>query len=113
MSKYGNESTLMAHVQFDSRAEGEYYLYMLSQVDEGAIKDLHIQPRYELQPAFVYQGKTVQPIVYVGDFDFLDVATGKRVVVDVKGFATKEFKLKAKLFRFKYPDIELRIVEVG
>jgi hypothetical protein len=58
-----------------------------------------------------------RPIYYVADFDFIEVMTDKRVVVDVKGgkagkgTETAVFRLKAKLFRFKYPGIELRIVE--
>jgi hypothetical protein len=41
--------------------------------------------------------------------DWVYVEDGRTVVEDYKGFQTAVFKLKAKIFRFKFPDIELRL----
>ena len=36
---------------------------------------------------------------------------GKVIVEDVKGMETKEFKIKRKLFEYKYPDLELKLIK--
>jgi hypothetical protein len=36
---------------------------------------------------------------------------GKMVVEDVKGMETKEFKLKKKIFEYKYPNIDFRLIK--
>jgi hypothetical protein len=35
---------------------------------------------------------------------------GKTVVEDVKGVETEVFKLKKKIFEYKYPNLELKII---
>jgi hypothetical protein len=35
---------------------------------------------------------------------------GKKIVEDVKGMETDVFKLKRKLFEYKYPEMELKII---
>ena len=63
---------------------------------------IEIQPRYELIPKFGDQRKTE----YIADFAlYLD--NDLIEVIDVKGMATTTAKLKAKLFRYKYPDVKL------
>ena len=36
---------------------------------------------------------------------------GKVIVEDAKGMETKEFKIKRKLFEYKYPDLELKLIK--
>jgi hypothetical protein len=43
-------------------------------------------------------------VTYVADFAYTD-RQGRRVVVDVKGFRTKEYRIKVKLFRERYPEL--------
>jgi hypothetical protein len=43
----------------------------------------------------------------VADFRYHE--NGRLVVEDTKGMETAVFKIKAKLFRYRYPTIELRI----
>ena len=63
---------------------------------------IEIQPRYELIPKFGNQRKTE----YIADFAlYLD--NDLIEVIDVKGMATTTAKLKAKLFRYKYPEVKL------
>ncbi len=113
MSKYGNKKTVIDGIKFDSKAEARRYgeLKILERV--GEITDLRLQPKYELQPKFKRGKKTILPITYIADFEYLEVKGGKVVAEDVKGGTatqTPVFRVKAKMFQFKYPDIELRIV---
>jgi hypothetical protein len=50
-------------------------------------------------------------IIYKCDFSYFDNELKKQVVEDVKGFETKEFKLKKKLFEAKYPEILFRLIK--
>jgi hypothetical protein len=108
MSKYGNRKTEMAGILFDSKAEAERYGELLLMVAVGEISDLVLQPEYELQPKFKRDGKTIRAITYRADFRYRE---GDRVIVeDVKGMKTQQFELRKKMFLYKFPDVELRIV---
>lgn len=111
-SKYGNIKTTVYGVHFDSRAESRRYLQLLSMQDAGEISGLILQPEYELIPAFTDNtGKRQARTVYRGDFEYVE--NGRRICDDVKGGPiTSTFALKAKLFKLKYRDIELRIVRM-
>lgn len=50
-------------------------------------------------------GITIRAIDYISDFD-LTFSDGSFVVIDCKGLATADAKIKAKLFKYKYPDIK-------
>lgn len=81
-------------------------------MNERKIVSFELQPSYELQPAFTYQGKKFRPIRYVADFKVTDW-DNHTFVVDIKGsrgFLTDVFKLKMKMLLYKYPDIDFRIV---
>jgi len=94
--------------KFDSQLEAEYYSMLKERKLEGTIKDLLIHPSYTLQDKFTKNGKNYRKIYYSADFAFYDVALDKYRVIDVKGFETPVFKLKQKLFEYKYPyDLEL------
>lgn len=62
-----------------------------------------MQKRFTLLDKYKHPGtnKTVRAIQYIPDF-VVEYADGRKEVVDVKGFATKDFKLKAKLFMARY-----------
>lgn len=104
-SKYGNVPTVVDGIRFDSKAEANRYRELCLLQRAGDISNLECQPRCVL-------GAGKRPPVYVADFRYIE--GGRLVVEDVKGgkaTQTAVFKLKAKLFRERYPDIELRIVE--
>jgi hypothetical protein len=107
-SKYGNKKTWVDNILFDSAREAARYRELRMCFGAGVIGDLELQPEYELQPAFEYQGKRIRAIVYRGDFRYVE--NGRVVVEDVKGFKTKDFLLKAKMFQYRYADVELRLV---
>ena len=73
----------------------------------GHIDELERQPRYIL----LDKNNKNRALVYVADFRYRNHETGGIVVEDVKGYVTEIYKLKKKLFRAKYPDIDFREVK--
>ena len=113
MSKYNNVKTVVDGITFDSQKEAKRYndLKILQRL--GHIRNLVLQPRYELQPSFK-KGKTYyRKIEYVADFQYFDTHLNKIVVEDVKGMKTDVYKLKKKMFEYQYPDLELKEVWYG
>lgn len=93
---------------FDSKLERQYYEdIVVSGMNDGTLKDYTLQKKYLLQPSFKYFGKTIREINYVSDFD-LYFSNGDFLIVDVKGMATADAKIKAKLFKYRYPDINFK-----
>lgn len=108
-SKYHAEKTEVDGIMFDSRKEADFYARLKLLEKAGEISDLKLQPRFELQEPFICDGKKERKIEYVADFSFIQ--GGKRVVIDVKGVRTQVYKLKRKLFLYKYGDqVEFREV---
>ena len=107
-SKYGAVKSERDGIIFASRKEARRYDELKLLAYAGAISELECQPRYELQPAFTRGRKKIPAVTYVGDFQYRE--DGRVVCEDVKGVETAVFKLKKRLFEFKFPDIELRIV---
>jgi hypothetical protein len=88
----------------DSKKESKRGLVLKQLEKEDKIKDLQEQVRFELQPSFRNkQGKAIRKMEYVPDFVYFDCEKELIVVEDVKGFKTPDYRLKAKLFQFKYP----------
>lgn len=108
--KYRNRKRKVNGIEFDSMKEAARYEELLLLQRVGEISDLRLQPKYELQPKFKRGKKTIRAIAYIADFEYRE---GDKVIAeDVKGgkaTQTQVFALKAKIFQFKYPDIELRI----
>ena len=102
MSKYNAKKVEYKGIVFDSKVECEYYQYLEKKMNGVTYNRIEIQPRYELIPKFGNQRKTE----YIADFSlYLD--NDLIEVIDVKGMATTTAKLKAKLFRYKYPEVKL------
>ena len=109
MSKYNNKKTIVDGIVFDSRDESLYYQALKNMKEKGSIKDFRLQPKFILQEAFAKNGKKYRAINYIADFKVIN-NDSSFYVVDVKGMLTTEFKIKMKLFNYKYPDIELRLI---
>jgi hypothetical protein len=61
---------------------------------------INIQPSYILQPKFTTKdGKNIRAIEYVADFEVI-YTDGTIHVVDIKGMATPEAKLKRKMLLY-------------
>ena len=108
--KYNAQPTEFDGIRFDSKREAERYQELQMLAAAGEIHSLQLQPRFELQPSFKRNGKTVRAIHYVADFQYV-TQNGRHVVEDTKGMATAVFKLKKKLFLYRYPDLELRVTK--
>ncbi|WP_270525766.1 DUF1064 domain-containing protein [Longibaculum muris] len=102
-SKYKNEKIVIDGHKFDSNAEGQRYLDLKLLERAGEIKDLRLQYKFVLQEGYVnHKGKKICPITYVADFVYYDVKKECTVVEDVKGMLTDVYKLKKKMFEFRY-----------
>ena len=99
-------------IAFDSKREAERYSELRILLKAGLIKDLVLQPAFELQGKFRCRGKNYPAVTYRADFQYTETATGNVVVEDVKGVETEAFKIKKKLFLRKYGDaFDFRIVK--
>ena len=107
-NKYHNKKTKIDRFVFDSAKEGKRYRELALLEKAGEIKNLQLQPRFLLQESFRKNGKTFRKIEYVADFQYEE--NGKTIVEDVKGIKTDVFKLKLKLFEYKYPELEIKII---
>ena len=104
VNKYHNKKVFYDGHWFDSQKEKNHYI-LLKQLEKlGLISDLKLQVKFELQPSFKYNGETIRKITYIADFVYYDLKENKIIVVDVKGFKTKDYLLKKKMFMYKYQD---------
>jgi hypothetical protein len=110
VTKYRAVRTEIDGILFDSKAEGRRYQELRLMAVAGLITDLELQPRYELQPAYTKAGKRIRAIEYRADFRYR-TKSGAVVVEDVKGMETAEFKIKRKMFEYRYPEFTLTIVK--
>lgn len=111
-NKYKNHKVQFNGRVFDSTAERDYYLFLLSQKQNREIKDFRCQPKYMLQESFKKNGKTVRAIEYKADFEITH-NDGRIEIVDVKpsaNFKTDVYKLKRKLFEKRYPGLTIHEV---
>ena len=108
-NKYNNKKTVVDGIVFDSKNESLYYQALKNMKENGLIKDFELQPVFELQEKFTKNDKKYRPITYIADFRVIN-NDDSFYVVDIKGILTTEFKIKMKLFNYKYPNIELRLI---
>lgn len=110
--KYNAKPTQVDGIRFDSKMESRRYQELQLMVQAGEIERLELQPVFELQPKFTdRRGVKHTAIKYRADFRYWDVRRGCEVIEDVKGHHTYEFQIKEKLFRYKFPELNLEIVE--
>ena len=103
--KYNAKKTEVDGIKFDSKREAERYVVLKGQLDRGEIQKLELQPKFPLVPTFKKDGQTFRGIKYKADFMYQK--NGVVIIEDVKGFATKEYKLKRKLFEWIYPNLTI------
>ena len=101
-NKYKNKKVIYDGIKFDSNREMAYYIKLKMLEEKGIIKDLELQKSFELQPSFKLNGKTYKKITYRADFSYVSVEDNKIHIVDTKGFRTDVYKLKRKMFVYKY-----------
>lgn len=115
-SKYNARKKELDGRTFDSTIEATAYSVIKLWERAGHILDLELQPVFVLQDGFRdAQGVWRRPIKYVADFRWRTPAGNRlteptpTVVVDVKGMPTPAFLMKAKIFRSRWPDVDLQI----
>ena len=89
INKYNSKKIVIDGIKFDSKAEGEFYIYLKDLKEQGKIKDIILQEKLILQEGFKKDGKTFRPITYTVDFTFT-TNTGELIRVDVKGMETQQ-----------------------
>lgn len=102
MSKYYSKKATIYGIKFDSKKEAKRYTELKLLLDAGKIKDLELQKVFILQDKFKLNGKTRRQITYKADFTYITTSDDKLHVEDVKGFKTDVYRLKKKLFEYKY-----------
>jgi len=87
-TKYKAIPTFVDGIRFDSMKEAGRYRQLKAMLAAGLISELRLQPSFDL----------VLECKYVADFEYLD-DKGKRVIEDVKGYKTREYKQKRRLMK--------------
>src|SRR4051794_34090994 len=105
MNKYHARATIVDGVRFASQKEAARYGDLCLRERAGEITDLIVHPTWEL----IVTGARIG--TYTADFSYLDLATGRRVVEDVKSVPTRTeaYRLRVKLLRALYG---IAVVEV-
>lgn len=103
-NKYGARRTVVDGHLFDSIAEARRYSELRMTELAGGLRDLELQPSFELLVNGIKVG------VYRADFRYMSPDSGAVVVEDVKGFRTPTYRLKRKLVEAIYG---IEIVEVA
>jgi hypothetical protein len=109
MSKYKSNKIIIDGIKFDSKKEGSRYIQLKALLDNNKISNLELQKEYILQPSYKKNGKTIRKISYFADFVYNE--NDKVIVEDVKGYKTEIYKLKKKIFEYKYPDLEIKEIK--
>lgn len=109
--KYRAVPTMLDGIRFASKAEAARYAELRLLEKAGEIKELTLQPRYELL-AWPSHGERTRTVVghYVADFRYRQGPRGILVIEDVKGMRTALYRWKKRHFEAQYG---LSITEIG
>ena len=109
-SAFGKLKRTFDGILFDSLLECRFYKeVIIPKIKFGEIKNVNRQVKYELLPSFVYKNRKIQGVNYISDFD-ISYSNGDFEVVDVKGFVKPIDKIKSKLFKYRYLNLNLKFV---
>ena len=104
-AKYGNRKVWVDGFCFDSDKEAQYYGALKLLLKAGEIKGFCVQPEFLLTEG---TGPDERGTSYKADF--IVWHKDRAEVVDTKGYETEIFKLKLKMMREKYPEIEVKMI---
>lgn len=95
MNKYKNKKTIVNGIVFDSKLEARRYTELLLLQKANKIKDLQLQPSFELIPSFKKNGRTFRKTTYKADFLYIDTETGQKIVEDTKRILDRTLQTNA------------------
>ncbi|MDR1926871.1 MAG: DUF1064 domain-containing protein [Endomicrobium sp.] len=110
-SKFSSQKTVVGNIKFASKKEAERYKELKLMEKAGVIEDLKLQPNFLIQEKFIHEKRVQREVRYIADFMYYDTHTEKTVVEDVKGFRTKTYIVKKKMFLKRYGD-QYKFVEI-
>jgi hypothetical protein len=99
-NKYNAQPTEVDGYRFDSKAEAKWFRYFQQEEKEGRVEEILRQTAFHLAPGVIYK---MDFVVFYAD--------GSVEAVEVKGFATPQWKMKKLLFEQKYPKWKLKVVK--
>lgn len=102
MTKYHNKKVFYGNILFDSKKECNYFYKLKLMENTGIIKELKRQVPFELIPTYKINNRTVRKMQYIADFTYITTNNNKLHIVDTKGYRTEVYKLKKKIFEYKY-----------
>ena len=108
MNKYNNKKIQVDMYVFDSILEARRYKQLKILEKAKQIKNLQLQVPFLLQESFRKHNKTYRKIEYIADFVYEE--NEKTIIEDTKGIKTDVFKIKQKLFEYKYPKLSIKII---
>lgn len=109
-NKYGARGETVGGLRFDSQAEKRRWVELNMLEAAGEIRQLRHHPRYVVIPA----SAAGPDVIWEADSEYWDAREGRMVAEDVKGGGatqTAAFKIKARLFRERFPGHVLRVEE--
>lgn len=102
MNKYHNKKVFYGDILFASKKECNYFYKLKLMENTGMIKNLKRQVPFELIPTHKINNRTVRKMQYIADFTYITTNDNKLHIVDTKGYRTEVYKLKKKIFEYKY-----------
>lgn len=106
-TKYNNKHTWVDGLCFDSQMEADRYSQLKLLMRSGTIKGFCRQPEFVLVEGI---GQEQRAITYKADFIVFNL-DGSSTVEDTKGYETEAWKRTYKMFKAKYPEIEINVIK--
>lgn len=106
--KRPGKKTEVDGITFDSAMESRYYKQLKEWKALGIVESFELQPEFILQERFTKFGRTIRPITYKADF-FVVYTDGRIEVVDVKGYEDEVFRIRKKIFEYKFREYPLKL----
>ncbi|MDY6153205.1 MAG: DUF1064 domain-containing protein [Terrisporobacter sp.] len=127
--RIAHKKTIVDNITFDSKTESKYYIYLKELKAKGIVTKIELQVPFILQDKYIifnnkviygsdkdfnkikrkYKCPTILAIKYIADF-VVTYSDGHVEVIDTKGILTPEFKIKEKLLKCKYPNINFKVL---
>lgn len=103
--KYNSKHVKIDGLSFDSKAEVVRWGELSLLLSVGEISNLKHHPKFKL----IVSGALI--CTYEADSSYFEKGHHHEIVEDVKGYPTRDYILKRKLFQALYPHVEFREVK--